>query len=446
MNKYIQSNKQPVIGTIEKLSHDARGIARIDGKITFIEGVLPDEVVTFEYIRKKKDFDEGRLLSLLEPSIDRATPRCPHYTDCGGCSLQHVKESTQIDIKQTQLMDLFKRVSHVLPEYILPPLSGDHWHYRHKARLSVRYVEKKQRVLVGFREKKNPRYVAEINQCCILSSQFEPLLRKLPQFIQTMDARRSIAQIEVAVGDDSVALIFRHMEPLSSEDEVKLSEFGKQFSIRIFLQSGGPDTVTLFYPAGGTEFLTYTLPLQQMTYQFHPTDFTQINPSLNRLMVTKALELLELSPNDIVLDLFCGLGNFSLPIASLCHYVLGIEGSNQMVERAEMNARLNHITNVGFQCANLDDEMVFERLKSLNVNKILIDPPRAGALAFVNQIHLLNPECVLYISCDPATLARDAAILVHEKGYTLSAAGVMDMFSHTAHVESMALFQKRKDS
>jgi len=439
MKKHIQA-------TIEKLSHDARGIARIAGKVTFIEGTLPGELVTFEYIRKKKDFDEGRLVSIIEPSKDRVTPRCPHYTYCGGCALQHVNEPTQINIKQTQLMDLFKRVSHVLPAEILPPLSGDHWHYRHKARLSVRYVEKNQKVFVGFREKKNPRLIAEINQCFILSRKFEPLLRELSPFILSMDAKRSIAQIEVAVGEDSVALIFRHMEPLSLKDENALSEFGRLFSIRIFLQSGGPDTVCLFYPAQASEFLTYTLAQQQMLYQFHPTDFTQINPTLNRLMVTKALELLELSPHDVVLDLFCGLGNFSLPVASLCHHVLGVEGSKQMVLRAEMNARLNQITNVSFQCANLEDETVFEAFKSVNANKILIDPPRAGALAFVNQIHLLNPEYLLYISCEPATLARDTQILVHEKGYSLTAAGIMDMFSHTAHVESIALFQKRKDS
>ncbi len=433
---------EPISTIVEKLSHDGRGIARIEGKTTFIEGALAGEEVTFEYTRKKKDFDEGRVIDVLTASPVRATPRCPHYGVCGGCSLQHMNETAQIYMKQDQLLDLLMRVGHVQPQRVLPPLQSDHWHYRHKARLSVRYVEKKQAVLVGFREKKNPRYITAMDQCSILSNRVDPLIHVLSELITTLDAREHIAQIEVAAGDDDLAFIIRHLSPLNTYDEVRLRTFAKETNTRLFLQAAGPDSVRLFYPEDEQSYLIYALPEHGIKFQFHPTDFTQVNIALNRKMVSQALELLALESHDVVLDLFCGLGNFSLPMARLCQRVVGIEGSDGMVNRARMNADKNGLLNTQFQCMNLDDEQVFQTLKSFGANKMLIDPPRAGAEAVMKKIHLLNPEWLVYVSCDPATLARDAGILVHEQGYHLVAAGVMDMFPHTTHVESIALFQR----
>ena len=433
-----------VIAQIEKFSHDARGIARVNGKTTFIDGALPLETVAFEYTRKKKDYDDGRVISVIEASPDRTEPHCPHYDLCGGCSLQHVKPETQIHVKQQQLLDLLTRVHRVQPLVILPPLVGDYWHYRHKARLSVRFVEKKQSVMVGFREKKNPRYITPITECSVLSAKLKLILPALSALIESLDAKLQIPQIEIAVGDVELALIFRHMSDLSVADQAYLRDFAKTHAIRLFLQSGGLDTVKLFYPEDGIEFLTYSLPDQQVTFQFHPTDFTQVNAALNRKMVNQALKLLDLQSDDIVLDLFCGLGNFSLPLARFCGLVIGVEGSEQMVHRARMNAQLNQITNTQFECMNLDDDQALSAIQSYQVNKILIDPPRTGALAFVKKIHHLAPTHLVYVSCDPATLARDSAVLVHEQGYKLVSVGVMDMFPQTTHVESIALFQKNK--
>ena len=437
-----QLSSHPITATIEKFSHDARGIARIDGKITFIEGALPGEMVTFKYTQKKKGFDEGRLLSVITPSIHRVEPPCPHYAMCGGCSLQHLHEDAQIYVKQEQLLDLLTHVGHATPQQVLAPLTAGHWHYRHKARLSVRYIDKNQTVVVGFRERHKPEYITAMTQCPVLSEKLDVLIRQLPILIKSMDTPGSIPQIEVAVGDDAVALIFRHLSVLSPADEVLLHAFANETSVRLFLQPGGPDTVHLFHPKDGSAFLTYSLLKQNLKFQFHPTDFTQVNAALNQLMVTQALELLDLSSNDKVLDLFCGLGNFSLPMAQQCASVLGVEGSEAMVARARMNALANGLSNTVFQSMNLDDAAGFQTLKAYKPDKILIDPPRTGALAFVKQIERCAPKRLLYVSCDPATLARDTAILVHEKGYQLQAVGVMDMFPHTAHVEAMALFQK----
>ena len=428
--------------TIEKFSHDARGIARVDGKITFIDGALPGETVMFQYTQKKKGFDEGRLLSLVSPSIFRVEPPCPHYSMCGGCSLQHLDPDTQIQVKQEQLLDLLARVGKTAPLRVLPPLVADRLHYRNKARLSVRFIEKTQTVVVGFRERHKPEYITAMTQCLVLNQRLEPLIGQLSAFIKTLDAPGQIPQVDVAVGDDEVALIVRHLSVLSLADEERLCAFAKMTSVRLFLQSGGPETVRLLYPEGASEFLTYTLPEQNLSFQFHPTDFTQVNAVLNQRMVTQALEVLALEPDDVVLDLFCGLGNFSLPMARQCVRVIGVEGCESMVTRARMNALANGLTNTVFECVNLENKEELHSLSAYRAGTMLIDPPRTGALALVQQIQQINPKRLLYISCDPATLARDTAILVHEKGYQLLTAGVMDMFPHTAHVEAMALFQK----
>ncbi len=428
---------------IEKLSHDGRGIARIQGKTTFIEGALPGETVSFVYTKRKKDFDEGVVTAIEVASNDRVEPKCPHFDVCGGCSLQHIRADAQIEMKQTQLLDLFQRVAHISPQSVLSPLSSSHWHYRHKARLSVRYVEKKAKLLVGFREKRNPRYLAEMEQCFILNAQVSSLITPLSSFLQTLEACRDIPQVEVAVGEDDVALIIRHMRALSDEDIRRLNAFGHAHQVCIFLQPAGMDSVHVLYPEARSPFLKYSLPAYDITFQFHPTDFTQIHPMLNQKMVERALHLLELSPTDRVLDLFCGLGNFSLPMAKFCEHVYGVEGSDTMVARAGMNAQSNGIGNATFQCANLEDTDAMDQLAAYRVNKALIDPPRAGAMLFVKNIERFNLDRLVYISCDPATLARDAAIL-NDKGFELAAAGVMDMFPHTTHVESIALFKLKR--
>ncbi len=431
----------PIEAVVEKFSHECRGIARIAGKTTFIQEALPGETVSFQYIRKKREYDEGRLLSVITPSKDRVVPRCPHYALCGGCSLQHLAEATQIHEKQTLLLDLLARVAHSAPETMLAPLASDAWHYRNKARLSVRYVEKKQAVLVGFREKNNPRYVTEITTCPVLNAHMDAQLGPLRELLVSLDDPAGIAQVEVAAGDDALALILRTLTPLSVEDEEKIRAFARLADVRIFLQAAGPDSVTLFYPNDGNEYLTYAI--DDIRFRFHPTDFTQVNSGLNRLMVQQALTLLALDPTDVALDLFCGLGNFTLPMAKQAAFVTGIEGSATMVSRASMNARENGITNTAFQTANLDEVEGLSAWKGRGISKLLLDPPRTGALEIVKQMQRIQPERIVYVSCNPATFARDAELLVNTQGYRLAAVGIMDMFPHTAHMESMALFVRK---
>lgn len=432
----------PHSAQIVNLSHDGKGVARINGKATFIQGALPDETVEFQYTRIKKDFDEGRLVSVTTPSPLRVEPKCPHYEMCGGCSLQHLSEKEQIHFKQEQLLDLLSRFGRTQPQEVLPPLVSNHWNYRNKARLSVRYVEKKQAAMVGFRERNNPRYITEITQCPVLNTKLDADIIPLRHLIDAMEDKHCIAQIEVAAGDEEIGLIFRNLTPLTANDELRIKQFAEQYEYKIFLQPGGPDSVYCFYPPNAGNYLSYSLPDYKITFQFHPNDFTQVNASLNRLMIKRALQLMDLKNSDMVLDLFCGLGNFSLPMAQTCSKVVGVEGSKTMVERAYMNAKANHLKNVDFYAANLDDIAEVNNIVKQSFNKVLIDPPRSGALEIVKQIDALNPERIVYVSCNPVTLARDTDILVNQKGYVLISAGVMDMFPHTAHVESIALFEK----
>lgn len=427
--------------TIDNFSHDGRGIARIEGKTTFISGALPGERVSFTYTRRKSDYDEGIAQTILEPASLRTEPACAHYAICGGCALQHIQEGEQIHLKQKLLSDILQRLGHVQPESWLAPLSASSWHYRHKARLSVRYVEKKGGALVGFREKRNPRYIADIDSCLILEKQIGLEIQALKQLIGRLVKPAIIAQIEVAVGEDAPVLIFRNLETLAEEDEAQLKHFAQEKKCIIYLQPKGPDSIIPLYPANTKPYLQYSLPEEGLIFQFAPTDFTQVNPQLNRIMIKQALGLMDLNPEDKVLDLFCGLGNFSLPMAKKAGLVLGIEGCQEMVERAYMNAQLNAINNVQFLCADLDSESLQTLLKD-NFNKVLLDPPRSGALAIVKKIDLLAPERIVYVSCNPATLARDSHILVHEHGYKMRAAGAMDMFPHTTHVEAIVLFER----
>lgn len=428
--------------SIESLSHDGKGIARINGKATFIEGALPNEIIEFRYTRIKKDYDEGLLLKVLKPSTLRVAPKCPHYSICGGCALQHISPQEQILFKQNQLLDLLSRYGHTQPDIILSPLVSSSWNYRNKARLSVRYVEKKHASMVGFRERTNPRYIAEITGCPVLNKKVDSDIILLRDLINSMVDKHCIAQIEVAAGDEEIALIFRNLNPLIPEDELTLKNFAAQYHYKIFLQPKGPDSVYCFYSPNSRDYLSYRLPDFQITFNFHPTDFTQVNSAINRSMVTRTLELMDLKSTDIVLDLFCGLGNFSLPMAKFCSKVIGVEGSKTMVERAYTNAKENHLSNVDFYAANLDDVQEVQKVVRQPCNKVLIDPPRSGAFEIVKQIETLNPERIVYVSCNPVTLARDTDVLVNQKGYRLIKAGVMDMFPQTAHVESIALFEK----
>jgi 23S rRNA (uracil1939-C5)-methyltransferase len=435
-------SKVPVTARVEKLSHDGRGLARIDGKATFIDGALAGELVTFERLRTKRDFDEGRVLSIEEPSPDRVEPQCPHHGVCGGCSLQHLNPAIQLHEKEKLVLELLLRIGHLEPQCIAPALSGSSiWHYRSRARLSVSYVEKKGRVLIGFREKHQGRYVADVQHCSILHEKVGTSLEALSKLLGAMDDPHSFPQIEVAAGDDVVALVFRHLADLSKADQAKFRAFSDATGFRIYFQPAGVNSVSLFYPEGD-DMLSYELPDQKIKFSFYPTDFTQVNPALNRRMVTQALDWLELSSDDVVLDLFCGLGNFSLPLATRCARVVGVEGSDTMVERARTNALKNNLTNIQFSCANLDDEEALLPLKQHGCNKLLVDPPRTGAFAIVKKIQHINPANILYVSCNPATFARDAEML-HEQGYRLEKLGVMDMFPHTTHVEVMGLFKKR---
>jgi 23S rRNA (uracil1939-C5)-methyltransferase len=429
---------------IECFSHDGRGIARIDGKTTFIQGALPEEEVSFQYTRIKPDFDEGKVINILSASPGRVEPVCPHYSLCGGCTLQHLKEEQQIHEKQSLLLNLLSRIGHCKPEVVLPPLTARSWYYRNRARLNVRYVEKKSSVLIGFHEKNNPRFITEISQCPILNKKVDREIINLRALINSFANPRIIAQIGVAVGDEEVALVFRNLYPLAPEDGQKLYSFGKRTGFRLFLQPGGNETVKLFYPKDGAEFLSYALPEQNLQFHFHPSDFTQVNARLNQLLVAQTLQLFDLQPQDIVLDLFCGLGNFSLAMARYCAKVVGIEGSAAMVSRAQMNAHTNHLDNTEFLCADLAQNNPLRELGGYGFTKILLDPPRTGAFEIVKNIRAFKGDQILYISCNPATFARDADILVNQNHYRLKTIGAMDMFPHTAHVESIALFERIK--
>lgn len=425
--------------SIESLSHELRGIARIDGKATFIDGVLPGEKVQFRYTRQKAQLDEGRLEQVIEASPDRVEPLCPHTSMCGGCSIQHMSPAFQIEAKQRVLEELFLNIAKTAPKRWLAPLQASTWHYRARARLSVRFVEKKADVLIGFREKHNPRYITEIQSCAILDARVSDMLPALKSLCMDLTDKSTIAQIEVAASGLELGLVFRHLHPLTDADTTLLRDFAKTHEVVLYLQPAGPDSIHKLYPENDAP-LHYTM--HGMRYQYYPDDFTQIHSELNALMVTQALDLLALKNTEKAMDLFCGLGNFSLPMAARVAKLVGIEGSAKMVERAGANALLNGIDNAVFHARNLEDCADLLELSGGAIDKLLIDPPRTGALAVVQTIDKLKPSRLVYVSCNPATLARDAEVLVQQKGYTLEALGVMDMFPHTTHVESMALFTK----
>lgn len=425
---------------IDSMSHDGRGVARVEEKATFIQGALPGEDVRFRYTMRKRSHDEGLVTDVLSASEQRVSPLCSHYDICGGCSLQHMDAEKQILAKQGVLLDNLKHIGKVEPQSVLPPLRNDTpWGYRRKARLGVKWVPKKGKVLVGFRER-GSSFVADLHECHVLHPRVGKLLPQLSEMIGQLSIRDRVPQIEMAMDDDRCVLIFRVLEALNADDRQLLRQFGDRHNIVPYLQPGGPDTVEPL-DAGGVD-LHYELPAEDLELGFLPGDFTQVNTDINRKMVARALQMLALDEQDRVLDLFCGVGNFTLPLARHAGMVFGVEGDSGLVERAKANAWRNRLDNVEFFTANLYEELAPAAWLERQYNKALLDPPRSGAQQILHLLPKMGVETILYISCYPGTLARDAGELVREHGYRLVSAGVMDMFPHTAHVESIALFQR----
>lgn len=445
MNKNVKLDKKinSLEASVFALSHDGRGIATVDNKTTFISGALPNETVTYKICQKRSTYQEAELIDVIIPSKERVTPPCEHFGLCGGCSLQHMSMQTQIALKQQTLLEQLKHFGQVVPQEILAPLSAAELGYRRKARLGVKYVIKKEKLVVGFREKSS-NYLALLNQCAVLHPQVGLRLQELSALILSLETYQHIPQIEVAIGDTDVALVFRHLKELSAADCEKLAAYGAQTGFQIYLQPNPPAPVHLLYPPNQLDRLTYTLPDEQLTFLFHPLDFTQVNLEMNRLMVKQAIHLLNLSPTDHVLDLFCGIGNFTLPIARHAKHVVGVEGGQEMVKRAEANAAHNQIEHVQFYAANLMEPNEQAPWMKATYDKILLDPPRAGAKEMLPFMKRLGAKRIVYVSCNPATLARDAGELVHEHGYQLKQAGIMNMFPHTSHIEAMAVFERQK--
>ena len=437
------------IAHIESLDQEGRGVAHVDGKVIFIDGALPGETVTYQSHRRKKSYEVADAIEILKASNLRTTPQCRHFGTCGGCAMQHLEFSAQVAAKQRLLEADLWHIGKVKPESMLPAIYGPPWGYRHKARLRVRNVPKKGGVLVGFNEKASS-YVAHMDSCEVLPPHVSALIVPLQQLIAKLSVIDRLPQIEVAVGEHATVLVLRILEPLQPSDEPWLREFADSHGVQIWTQSKGPDTVMPFYPKDGPG-LSYSLPEFDLTYPFKPTEFTQVNPHINRVMLRRAMQLLDPQAGERIADFFCGLGNFTLPIARSGASVLGMEGSAALVKRAQESAALNGLeTQVEFREADLF-KMTTEALTSLGrFDKWLVDPPRDGALELFRALPDSNeardaslmPRRIVYVSCNPATLARDAGLLVHAKGYRLKAAGVINMFPHTAHVESMAIFER----
>lgn len=432
---------EPVTVSIESLSHDGRGVAHVEGKVVFIDEALPGETVEFVYTDSRKDYAEGKVFKLLSQAEHRVEAKCPHYGVCGGCSFQHVDDAEQIHFKEALLQEQFRRIGKLEIPLIWDALTGPHWGYRTKARMGVKYVAKKGRVLVGFRERRNP-FLAEIDSCKVMHPLVGENLLALGEMIAGLSIKDKIPQIEVAIGDEDVVLAFRVLTPPTDADKQRMREFAQQHRLSICLQPKGPDTIV---PLDGEPEVipNYTLKEQGVTFNFRPAMFTQVNYAINQKMVTRALAALELTEDDRVLDLFCGLGNFTLPLATQAGYVVGVEGDLPLVKHARENARLNNLQNVEFHVADLSKDVKDAVWCQQKFNKILLDPSRAGASEVLHNFKHWQPERIVYVSCNPSTLARDAGILVNELGYTLVKAGVMDMFPQTAHVESIALFVKK---
>jgi 23S rRNA (uracil1939-C5)-methyltransferase len=423
--------------SVHALDAAGHGIARnAEGKVVFVEGALGGETVDAQILRARPKFDTARVVSVLKAASGRRTPPCPWYESCGGCAIQHADARTQVAAKQRWLEDCFERIGKVRPETMLAPIYGEEWGYRRRARLSVRYVEKKGGAMVGFRERRST-FVADMQSCLVLPAHVSALIPRLRALIGQLSIRERVPQIEVAVGDDTVVLVFRHLLPLSDADRELLRRFADAARVQVWLQPRGPESAEPFHPLPAPE-LFYDLPEFGVRIAFRPTDFTQVNHAVNRLLVARAVRLLDPQPGERVADLFCGLGNFSLPLAARGAQVIGLEGSKALVERARANALANSLT-AQFEVADLI-EPNFAPYGAFE--KLLIDPPREGAIELVKVLPEAWPRRIVYVACDASTLARDAGVLVNTKGFRLVAAGVVNMFPHTAHVESVALFER----
>ncbi len=428
-------------GIIESLDHEARGVTRLEGKTIFVEGALPGERIEYVCFRKKPSFEVARTERILKASPDRVIPKCPHFGVCGGCSMQHLDPAAQVAAKQRVLEANLWHLGRLRAEQLYAPIYGPAWGYRQRARLSVRMVPKKGGALVGFHERKSS-YVADMRQCENLPPHVSRLLLPLRDLVSALSISSALPQIELAVGENVTALVLRILEPPSATDENLLRAFADQHGVVFYLQPKGPATAYRFYPPDGAK-LSYLLPDFDIEHFFSPTEFTQVNNAVNRVLVRRALALLEPQPGERIADMFCGLGNFSLPIARSGARVLGIEGSADLLLRAAANAAANGLDGqVEYAVANLF-ETTPESLAALgHFDRMLIDPPREGAVELVNAFAEDAPRRIVYVSCNPATLARDAAILVTQKGYRLRGAGVVNMFPNTSHVESIALFDR----
>jgi len=435
---------EPLEAVIESMTHDGRGLTHIDGKAVFVHGALPGERVRFRVQRIQRRYDEATVTEVLQPSPQRTEPRCPHFGLCGGCALQHMDADAQIAMKQQSLADVLQRIGRVEPEAWLEPLVAGRWGYRRKARLGVRWVAKKGRVLVGFRERRSA-FIADLTHCAVLTPAVGERLLDLARLIEGLSIRERVPQIEVAQGDGPVVLVLRVLDPPSDADLGLLATFAAETGLHLYLQEGGTETIRPL-PGLGID-LYYSLPHHEVRIGFEPTDFTQVNLELNRRMVDRAMDLLDPQPDERVLDLFCGLGNFTLPIARRAASVVGIEGDAGLVSRARRNAERNGIGNCRFERADLYGELDpnpnLADWRRARYDKALIDPPRTGALEVLDAIAETGVRRLVYVSCYPSTLARDAEHLVNRLGFRFAAAGVMDMFPHTAHVESMAVFERR---
>jgi 23S rRNA (uracil1939-C5)-methyltransferase len=442
---------------VESLDLEAQGVAHdAQGKVVFIEGALPGETAQVRVNRRKNQWEQATLSSLAHESASRVRPVCPHFGlhagACGGCKMQHLHPAAQVAVKQRALEDSLWHIGKVRPQQVLRPIEGPAWGYRYRARLSVRYVVKKGTVLVGFHERKSS-FIADMQRCAVLPPRVSALLMPLRALVMAMDARERVPQIEVAVGDRVVALVLRHLEPLSAADLRRLRDFATEHDVQWWLQPKGPETVRRLDEESG-EALEYALPEFGITMPFEPTDFTQVNPQVNTVLVGRALRLLAVNANERVIDWFCGLGNFTLPLASRAREALGVEGSDVLVHRAAANAERNGLAGrARFEARNLFELTAAQLVADGTADKWLVDPPREGAFALAKALAELHadpqwapgwtaPQRIVYVSCNPATLARDAGLLVHQAGYRCSAAGAINMFPHTAHVESIAVFDR----
>ncbi len=431
---------ETVTGRVDGLNHDGWGVVRGAGKTVFVAGALPGELVEYRTRRRQRSHDEAELVAVLEPAPDRIEPGCAHYGTCGGCSLQHLAPESQLQVKDAQLREALRRIGKVEPREWLPPLSGEPWGYRRRARLGARFVHARGRSLVGFREKLSS-YVAEVEQCPVLRPEVGSRIGELSRLVTRLSIPARIPQIEVAVGDETTVLVIRVLEPLNEADRALLAQFEQQHGVRILLQAKRPDQLEPL--SGEMPALWYGLPDYGLKLAFRPADFIQVNGAMNRLLVRHVLGLMELDAQSVVLDLFCGLGNFTLPLATRAQRVVGIEGDAGLIARARDNAAANNLANVHFHVADLAGEDAVQRCLGLaggtGYSHVLVDPPRTGALDVLPALARLAPRRLAYVSCHPGSLARDLGILVTEHGFSLRSAGIVDMFPHTSHVESVAI-------